>query len=63
MNWLFENLGTILVGAAVLLAVVLILVKMWKDKKKGVSSCGCGCSSCAMAGTCHGNRKNTDSSL
>ncbi len=53
MNWLLENLGTILVSLVLLGTVALIIVKMRKDKKKGKSSCGCGCASCAMAGSCH----------
>jgi len=30
-----------------------IIYKMYRDKKKGKSSCGCNCSSCPMANKCH----------
>lgn len=52
-EFLASNMGTILIGAAVAAVVALIIVKMVKDKKKGRSSCGCGCSNCPSAGMCH----------
>jgi len=42
-------MGTIIVGAALVVIVALIIRKMIKDKKAGKSSCGCNC------GECHGN--------
>lgn len=46
-------MGTVIVSA-VLLAVIFIAVRtLIKDKKKGKSSCGSGCASCAMNGKCH----------
>ena len=48
-----ENIGTIQNSAGLLLIVVLIIVKLVKDKKKGKSSCGCNCAHCAMSGSCH----------
>ncbi len=45
--WIAANIGTILAALAVLAIVVLVVVKMAKDKKRGVSSCGCDCASCA----------------
>jgi hypothetical protein len=35
------------------LIVALIIFSLIRDKKKGNSSCGCGCAHCAMAGACH----------
>ena len=52
-TWLLENLGTIIVALILIVIVTLIIVKMIKDKKQGRSSGGCGCSNCAMSGTCH----------
>ena len=53
-DWLIANIGTILVGLAVLAVVVFIIALKVRDKKKGKSStCGCGCESCALAGKCH----------
>ena len=53
MNWLMENLSTILVGAAVAALVVLVIVRMVKSRRSGKSSCGCGCAGCPMGGKCH----------
>lgn len=53
MTWLMNNLSTIIVCIVLIAVVALIISKMVKDKKKGKSSCGCGCSNCAMAGKCH----------
>ena len=59
MNWLTDNLGTIVISAILVLIVALIIVKMVRDKKKGKSTCGCGCSNCAMRGSCHPDPKKT----
>lgn len=55
LDFLKENLSTIIIGLAILGAVVGIVVKMIKDKKKGKSACncGCGCENCPSAGICH----------
>lgn len=52
-QWLVANLGTILVCIVLLVIVCAIVIKMAKDKKQGKSSCGCGGSDCAAAGSCH----------
>ncbi|MBQ0012057.1 MAG: FeoB-associated Cys-rich membrane protein [Clostridiales bacterium] len=51
MRWIYDNLGTIVVSAILLVAVVLVIVKMLRDRKRG-RSCG-SCAGCAMADTCH----------
>lgn len=51
-----ENLGTIAVGAVVLTIVVLLVLKLVKDKRAGKSGCSCGCSSCPMSRGCPGNK-------
>ena len=53
LEWLNNNLGTLLVGIVLLAVVCLSIRNLWKDKKQGKSSCGCGCGSCPMHGTCH----------
>ena len=53
LSWLTANLGTVLITILLIAIVVLIVVKLRKDKKKGVSSCGGNCAHCAMSGTCH----------
>ena len=57
LAWIAENIGTILITAALALIVALITRKLIKDKKKGKSSCGCNCAHCAMAGACHPQKK------
>ncbi|MDY3304660.1 MAG: FeoB-associated Cys-rich membrane protein [Clostridia bacterium] len=57
MDFLLKNIGTIIVLAALVLVVVLIIRHMKKDKTAGKTSCGCGCTNCAMRGSCHSNGK------
>lgn len=54
-SWLVNNLGTILISLALITIVVIIIMKLRKDKKAGKSSCGGNCAHCAMAGSCHKN--------
>ncbi|MBO5870114.1 MAG: FeoB-associated Cys-rich membrane protein [Clostridia bacterium] len=53
MNWIIENMATIIVSAIVLGVLSLALYKIIKDKKSGKTSCGCSCSGCAMKEMCH----------
>lgn len=53
--FLKANIGTILVAILLTVVVVGILMTMRKRKKKGISSYGCGCSHCSVAGSCHSN--------
>ena len=55
LDFLKENLSTIIIGLIILAVVAGIVVKMIKDKKNGKSSCscGCGCENCPSAGICH----------
>ncbi|MGN0574742.1 MAG: FeoB-associated Cys-rich membrane protein [Ruminococcus sp.] len=55
MEFLTENIGTIIVGAALLAVLALVIFKMVRDKKQGNFSCGCECSHCQNAAYCHGN--------
>ena len=60
MEFLMQNVGTLLVLAALLLIIAGILHSLRKDRKAGKSSCGQNCAHCAMSGKCHqkatGNR-------
>ena len=56
LQWLAENLGTILISAALLAVTVSICVYLIRQKQKGKSSCGCNCAHCAMHGQCHGKQ-------
>ena len=53
LQWIGDNAGTLLISAALAGLVALIIVRMRKDRKQGKSTCGCGCGSCPMSGTCH----------
>ena len=52
-TWISENIGTIFIGAILAAVVAAVIVHMVRNKKRGRSSCGCGCSGCAMNGSCH----------
>lgn len=52
-TWFVENMATIIISAVLVLVVAAILVSMVRGKRKGNSSCGCGCAGCAMNGACH----------
>lgn len=54
LSYLTANIGTIVVLAVLILVVALIIRGQIREKKAGRSSCGSGCSHCAMAGKCHG---------
>ena len=56
-DFLLQNAATLLVGAAVGLLVLLAVLKLAKDKKRGRTACGSCCSGCAMAGSCHSPKK------
>jgi hypothetical protein len=55
LTWFSANLGTILVGLLLVAIVAFILHGMYRDKKRGKTSCGCGCSGCPHSGSCHGH--------
>ncbi len=46
------TLGTLITGAVLSAIVALVIVSLIKEKKKGNSSCHCGCSGCALSGKC-----------
>ena len=53
MLWLAHNIGTVIVTMVLAAAVTFVIVKTVKDRKKGASSCGCGCGGCALKNRCH----------
>ena len=50
---IIENAGTIVVSLLLIGLVILIIVRLRKDKKQGKSSCGANCGCCPMSGSCH----------
>ena len=59
ISWISDNLGTIIMSIILLAIVAGIIWKMYQDKKKGKSSCGCNCGHCAMSGMCHQDPKKS----
>jgi len=59
LDWITQNLSTLLIALGVLCVCVAIVLKMIRDKKNGKSSCSCGCSGCAMKDSCHSQTANT----
>lgn len=53
LQWICENIGTIVVGLVLLAVVILIVRIMMRDKKQGKSSCGGNCASCGGCCACH----------
>ncbi len=52
-TWIVSNLATILISLALLAIVVCIVWRLVLGKKKGKSSCGCGCENCPSSHMCH----------
>lgn len=56
MDFITENLASIIVLIVVAVIVGAIVIKMVKDKKAGKSSCSCGCKGCPNSQNCHGHQ-------
>ena len=56
-EWLSANIGNIVVSAILIVIVALSIRSVIKNRRSGKSSCGCGCSHCAMKGRCHPSKK------
>ena len=60
MEFIAENIGTIIVAALVIAVVGLIVLANIKGRSSGKSGgCGCGCSGCPMSGRCHPEDQTT----
>ncbi len=59
LAWLMENMATIVISAVLVLLVAAAIISMIRGKRKGKSSCGCGCAGCAMSGACHPAKPET----
>ena len=53
MQWLWQNMGNIVVIAFLALVICFAVRSLINDKKTGKSGCSHGCSSCALHGECH----------
>lgn len=57
MDYIINNLGTIVVFLILLFVVFLIFKKMRRDKLAGKScSCGTSCGSCPGSSVCHSKK-------
>ncbi len=56
LAWITENIGTILVCAALAAMVAAIFFSLRRDKRRGKSACGGSCAHCAMNGACHSKK-------
>ena len=60
LDWISQNLATILISLVLIVICALIVLKMYRNKKQGKTSCGCGCSACAMKDMCHSQNPQTE---
>lgn len=51
LTWIMENMATIIISLGLIAVVAAVIAGMIRSKKKGKTTCGCGCSSCP-AGSC-----------
>ena len=56
LAWISENIANIIICAVLIAVVAAIIVSMIRNKKKGKSSCGCGCADCPMGSSCHSKK-------
>lgn len=57
LDFIVDNLGTILITVVLVTILAAIVVKLVRDKRKGKSSCGGNCARCALGGSCHGDKR------
>lgn len=53
LEWISQNLATIIIAVIIVAIIVCIIIKMRRDKKSGRTSCGCGCDNCPSSSICH----------
>ncbi len=56
LTWIMENMATIIISAILIVMVTAVIASMIRSRRRGKSSCGCGCAGCAMNGACHHER-------
>lgn len=57
MDWLVDNVGTILVACIVIALVVVVSINYSKSDKKDNPGCGYGCDNCNMKNLCDDEKK------
>ncbi|MBR5273428.1 MAG: FeoB-associated Cys-rich membrane protein [Clostridia bacterium] len=56
VEWIVSNIASIIILLIVAVIVGAVVFKMIRDKRKGKSSCSCGCGGCPMSDSCHGKK-------
>ncbi len=56
VSFIIENTGTIIVCLVIAVLVCAAVVKIIRDRKKGRSSCSCGCTECSLSESCKKNK-------
>lgn len=56
LSRLTANFSTIIICAILFIIVAAIIIHLVRNKKKGKSSCGCGCENCPMGGKCQSGK-------
>ena len=56
LHFFVANSGTIIVSIILLGLVGLAVHNLISDKRKGKTTCGCGCANCPSAGICHSGK-------
>ncbi|MBE6624578.1 MAG: FeoB-associated Cys-rich membrane protein [Ruminococcaceae bacterium] len=59
-QFILDNIGTIAVSLLLLGIVCAIIIRSVRNKRQGKTSCGCGCSSCAMSCLCQNRGQEQD---
>ncbi|MCR5088528.1 MAG: FeoB-associated Cys-rich membrane protein [Oscillospiraceae bacterium] len=59
VDWFINNISSILAATAVILAVVLSIRGMVRDRKAGKSACGGNCGACGCCTGCHPQGKDS----
>lgn len=59
LDWIVQNIGSVCIGAMLLILIGFVVYQMRKDKKAGKSACGSSCASCPMSGKCHGGENKS----
>lgn len=58
LTWITENIGTMVIGLAILLVVVLAARSVYRNKKNG--GCSCSCGGCSGGASCHGGAEHIE---
>lgn len=56
LEFFSQYIATIIVSLILAAVVVLVVIKLYKDKKAGKSACGCKCSGCPNSSVCHSGK-------